>query len=180
MPRVIAVDLMLLNWSETANGGAKVVFQLADTDDLAHFRSLTLAKGGRSGQLFSAALALVEDEPEEIKRRVGPRCQLAIAWCKNPTFRAWIEREYPEATATALLSAPSMASNEEWAAAVVRAILGVKSRAEIDKSSAAAALFDLRLRAPFMEFLEREKLSQDQDIACATGVDESFAGCANG
>jgi hypothetical protein len=171
MIRVIQVDLMLLNWSETANGGAKVVFQLADTDDLAHFRSLTLAKGGRSGQLFSAALALVEDEPEAIKRRVGPRCQLAVRWCKDPEFRGWLEREYPEATAAVLRAAPGATSKEEWAAAVVRAVIGVKSRAEIDKSEAAATLFDLRLRAPFMEFLSKHKSLAEQDVGSVTDVE---------
>lgn len=150
--RTIQAELMLLSWAETSNGGAKVVFQLADTADLEPFKSLTLAKGKQAGQRFMAVLALVEDdapEPDPVKRTIGPRCQLAVRWCEMPEFWWWLNRVYPDT------SGNYGGGDKFTAPKIMRALLEVKSRAEIDGNPALEARFDTLFRDPFSDYLRR-------------------------
>lgn len=58
-----AGEVMLLDWSETAKGGAKIVLQLDGPDALEPFRTMTLAKRGIAGQRLMAVLVEIgEDE----------------------------------------------------------------------------------------------------------------------
>jgi hypothetical protein len=159
MPKVITVDLMLLNWSETANGGAKVVFQLADSLDLDQFKALTLAKGKRAGQLFAAALALIEEpsDPKWQKKGPQPRCALVCQWCQTDKFRAWLSMAFPEIAANVSVND----TGEEWAAQVVRTVLGITSRADIDGNPSNETNFDRLLREPYREYLIGEVGTHD-------------------
>lgn len=50
----IEADVMLLGWSETHSGGAKITLQLADVAQLEPFKRMTLKKGKIAGQLLTA------------------------------------------------------------------------------------------------------------------------------
>lgn len=58
-----AGEVMLLDWSETAKGGAKIVLQLDGPGALEPFRTMTLAKRGTAGQrLMAVMVEIAEDE----------------------------------------------------------------------------------------------------------------------
>lgn len=57
---------MLLDWSETAKGGAKIVLQLDGPDALEPFRTMTLAKRGIAGQRLIVVMVEVGDEESPI------------------------------------------------------------------------------------------------------------------
>lgn len=120
----ISLELMLAGWRESNTGGATVTFWLPGLAELDVFRAMTVRKGGKAGQRFMAALALLgEDElpveapgtTPEPKRAVavavaaGPPCQsapvvasfkggplskLAGRWCGSETFQRWARPVY--------------------------------------------------------------------------------------
>lgn len=55
-------EVMLLDWSETAKGGAKIVLQLDGPESLEPFRTMTLAKRGVAGQRLMAVMVEVGDD----------------------------------------------------------------------------------------------------------------------
>lgn len=58
----ISLEVMLLDWSETAKGGAKIVLQLPSPEDLEPFRKMTLAKRGVAGQRLAVAMVEIHDD----------------------------------------------------------------------------------------------------------------------
>ena len=64
-------EAQLLRWTESSNGGATIVLQLQDADDLAIFKTMTLAKKGTVGQRLAIAVAEIDDQeqlvPHEVK-----------------------------------------------------------------------------------------------------------------
>lgn len=59
-------EVMLLDWSETAKGGAKIVLQLDGPDALEPFRTMTLAKRGIAGQRLMAVLVEIGEDEKPI------------------------------------------------------------------------------------------------------------------
>jgi hypothetical protein len=59
-----AFEAQLLRWTESSNGGATVVLQLSDADDLTIFKTMTLAKRGVVGQRLAVAVAEIGDDEQ--------------------------------------------------------------------------------------------------------------------
>lgn len=144
VPIAFKGEVMLAGWSETHNGGAKVTFWLQDSDDLDAFKAMTVAKGKHAGQRLAIIAVEIDDDeqpkaqPHDIKRRGGELARLAGQLCQNPEFQAFV----PECA--------DGLSVEENAAAWIRKVCGVTSRAELDHNPEAAARFHELVRKPFL------------------------------
>lgn len=91
-----------------------------------------------------------EPEPEPAKSNVidhprrngfaqlGPVCSLAVRWCDDPEFWAFLLHEHNEKVASA-----------DAAAKVIRSYCGIKSRKELDEPDV-KEIFDGIFRDPFM------------------------------
>jgi len=145
---LLQVDLMLLDWGKTAKGGSKVVF-LVSGEDLEKFEMLTLAKGGRGGQRFMGALAMIADDETQEPLPVGPLCKLAVIWCKDPAFQEWLALTYPGECA----SHGPEESPADLAKAVLCSLCGVKSRKDLDHTVDGRRSFNELVRRPYSEFL---------------------------
>lgn len=99
-------EVQLLGWSDTHNGGAKLVLQLSDPADLEPFKHLTAKHGKIAGQILGAVIVKMggaeqpqrsRDEPEadEAKPKGGALAKLAGMWCRNITFQEWLRNTYP-------------------------------------------------------------------------------------
>jgi hypothetical protein len=152
----INIEAMLLSWAETSNGGAKIVLQLADADDLEPFKRMTLAKGKQAGQRLGCAFVEIGDDEKPVERRkhgAGPLAQLAGRWCEDVAFQHWLEDAVP--TVWAVHWDP--ARLDETAARVVRMMCGVASRSELDTNPTAGRTFHKLIREPFSEWLGARK-----------------------
>lgn len=72
-------EAQLLRWTESSNGGATIVLQLQDADDLAIFKTMTLAKKGTVGQRLAVAIAEIDDNEKLVEHEVKPKAEKAIA-----------------------------------------------------------------------------------------------------
>ncbi|MES2958498.1 MAG: hypothetical protein V4792_09930 [Pseudomonadota bacterium] len=88
--------------------------------------------------------------PPDDKPKGGERAKLCGIWCNTPDFRDWMRRHYPAAWR---VNATHPAEREN-AASVLRAVLAIESRAEIDNDPAIAGQFDAIVRRPYMAHLE--------------------------
>lgn len=62
MRQGIEAEVMLLNWSESANSGCKLVFEIS-AEDLEPFKALKTRAGKKvAGQRFAAVLVLIDDD----------------------------------------------------------------------------------------------------------------------
>jgi len=185
----INIEAMLLNWSETANGGAKIVLQLADPDDLEPFRRMTLAKGKRAGQRLGCAFVEIGDDEKPVERRIfadgssefarrasegmekataplrrgaGPLAQLAGRWCAHKQFQTWVSISFPS-ICNRLDSLGGVAgSADDYTAAVVRQVCGVASRAELDTDPNAGRSFHKLIREPYHAWLGTTEAQQGE------------------
>jgi hypothetical protein len=147
-------EVMLLDWSESHRGGAKVVFLLADRDDLDVFRLMTVAKGKKAGQRLACVLVEIGDDeqpkppPEPAKYREGPQtpaedrkggplAKLAGMWCNSPDFQEWSGYRTPEDARMFILHN-----------------CGIESRADLDHNEEAARLFHHLIRIQYSGWLK--------------------------
>lgn len=146
-------EVQLCSWSETHNGGAKVVLWLADAADLDAFRALTVRKGNTAGQRFACVLVEISDDelpvqeppaapaaPEPEKPQGGALAKLAGMWCSSPDFWRFLSSNGGDCTCA------------EDAAAIVRDVCKIKSRAELDSNQDAARIFHEQIRVPYMRW----------------------------
>jgi hypothetical protein len=117
LPVVLQGEVMLLDWSETAKGGAKIVLQLEGPEALTPFRSLTLAKRGIAGQRLACMMLLLPDDDSEMSQpgQIGPptsdrpaaathepdstlaaseAAETLRVRCRDASFHAWLVREH--------------------------------------------------------------------------------------
>jgi hypothetical protein len=155
----INIEVMLLSWAETSNGGAKIVLQLADADDLERFKLMTLAKGKRAGQRLAAVFVEIGDDERPVPHRksgAGPLAQLAGRWCEDERFQGWLFERFHEAvTETAPENCDSF-DGAALAAMVLRHVCGVSSRAELDTNPNAGRSFHKLIREPYHAWLEEK------------------------
>jgi len=149
----IEAELMLLNWSVTANGGAKLIFAISE-EDLEPFRSLTRKDGKHPGQRLQAVFVVLNaDETPAPRRVVGPRCLLAGRWCREETFQEFLSATWPTLWTDAIntLDGGEYIRKDEAAAMVLRRVCEVNTRYELDEKPEAGRLFDLYIRGPYSE-----------------------------
>jgi hypothetical protein len=176
-------EVQLAGWIESHTAGAKVTFWLSNPSDLDAFRSLTTRKGNVSGQRLAMALVEIKDEENEhacnddiapILNAItigdddlygtpaphtpiddvaeingkdhhpggGKLSNLAAMFGNQPDFYRFILNQFGEDVRTSA-----------EAAAFIRHVCGVKSRAEIDHNKEAEKLFHEKIRKPYMNFV---------------------------
>lgn len=84
------LEAMLLKWTESSSGGATVVLQLADADDLAIFKTMTLAKRGVAGQRLEVTIAEIGDDEKPVAHEVKNVAAGSVAPA-GPTIAQTIE-----------------------------------------------------------------------------------------
>ena len=153
--KTINLEAMLLRWSETSNGGATIVLQLADPDDLEQFKLMTLAKGKIAGQRLQCVMVEIGDDelPKDLPDpgKGGPLSILAARWCRDPEFQKWINQALAPPFAVGL---DMNLTEEEIATSLLRSVCGIKSRAELDHDDLASARFEAHIRRPYMAHLQ--------------------------
>ena len=137
-------EVQLAGWSESHNGGAKVTFWLPDAESLDAFRVLTTKKGNTAGHRLMAVLVEIGDDEQPVEPeppKVGPLAYWMVRRCAEPEFWRWLEQ-----------ATGGPVENPVRAASVVKMILGVKSRKEVDADPDKAALFHERIRGPYAKW----------------------------
>jgi hypothetical protein len=137
-------EVQLLNWSETHSGGAKVVLQLADADDLEKFKAMTVRKGKIAGQRLAVVMVEIGDDEQpiaqaETKQRAGELCIVACNFCKDPAFIRWVGAIHPNGARAFILD---------------RCV--VSSRKDLDTDRMAATRFHTLVREPFLAWRAKQ------------------------
>ncbi|HQR20065.1 MAG TPA: hypothetical protein PKV98_04320 [Burkholderiaceae bacterium] len=166
----IQADVMLLGWSETHNGGAKITLQLADIAQLEPFKKMTLKKGKIAGQLMTAVFVEVDGngqpvppEPEKPKRGGGKfpggYCGLAVMWAGDGAFLSFVMDTYPSTHSNCLAAlGPGSHDIEEVGGWCIKNICGITSRKQLDTDDRARASFEGLIRKPYMEYRKERGL----------------------
>lgn len=147
--RTIETEVMLLDWSETAKGGCKLVIQLPGPEDLEPFKAMTLKKGGVAGQRLMAVFAEVNEQEEPVEhahRTLGPVAMLAVQLCRNPAFQAWAGVNFP-------VELPPRQLTAEECRMVILDFCKIDSRKRLDDVPSAAETFHREFRIPFHEHM---------------------------
>lgn len=145
------IEAMLLRWANSSSGGPQVVLQLRGEEDLEPFKSMTLAKGKIAGQRLQLVVVEIgEDEKPKEKPKGGALSILAARWCQDEAFQFWLAAEFSHSWADNFSTGTP---THDRAAAVLRKICNVSSRAELDHDAVAAHTFDTVIRRPYMHHL---------------------------
>ena len=149
---IFSDEVQLAGWSESHNSGAKVTFWLSDPAQLSAFRGMTERRGKTAGQRLAMVLVEINDDetlantPDAPINRPGPLCTLAVQWCRDQRFWAWVNGRFTYNNVT----------GEASARHEILTMIGIDSRRELDTSPAAAKWFDQHIRRPFMAHLEQQ------------------------
>ena len=146
--KTLKFDAMLLRWSETSNGGATIVLQLVDADELEPFKAMTMVKGKMAGQILEITAELSDEGQPSPPGKGGPLSKLAARWCQDSEFQSWAMQMGAETWETKADEPEDRV--KEW----LRALCGVSSRRELDHDNGAAHKFDAYIRKPYMEHLQ--------------------------
>ncbi len=87
------------------------------------------------------------------KPKGGPLARLAAMWCADSRFQSWLAHAHAAEWHALNLGYPAA----ETAAAAVRMICGITSRADLDNNQKAARVFNERIRAPYSTLLKGVK-----------------------
>lgn len=173
----INTELMLLSWRESSSGGASVTFALPDAESLEQFKALTAAKGGKGGQRFMAAMAVLgdDDQPEPIPatepkpaksdrepvKKLGGKAMLAVRLCKDPAFSEWVRPIYDrhmggngnswgDVHPEQFGGRTEAARLEAWTRHVILAMCICNSRRDLDTDPFAGTRFEVLIRKPWI------------------------------
>lgn len=143
-------EMQLMNWGESSANGAWVKFWITP-EDLEAFRSLKCKSGKIAGHRVAAVLVEIGDdelpvqrEPQQDRPKGGALAKLAGMWCAEPEFAQWAQHE-----------GWCDVNDADSAAAHVRTLCVISSRAELDSNPDAKRLFDERIRGPYSKFRAR-------------------------
>jgi hypothetical protein len=136
-------EVQLLNWSETHNGGAKIVLQLADAADLESFKAMTVRKGKVAGQRLAVVMVEIGDDEQPVpqseqKSRPGELCVMACTFCADPQFQYWASTQC------------GACDTEAEAKRFILGMCWIESRKELDTSAVASGRFHKYIREPYL------------------------------
>lgn len=142
---VFSGEVQLLNWSETHNGGAKIVLQLADAADLEKFKVMTVKKGNQAGQRLAVVMVEIGEDERPVpqpapKQRIGDLCLMACTFCADPDFQYWAHTQNGQC------------QTEAEAKQFVLDVCLIDSRKELDADKTAGALFHTAIREPYLKW----------------------------
>jgi hypothetical protein len=98
--------------------------------------------------LKDGSAAITSESASEVKEKQqkgGEWAKLAGMWCNDQDFWAFLNQTYP---------ADSTVRTADHAAMALRVHCDIASRAELDHSPEALELFQIRLRRPFMKWMQ--------------------------
>lgn len=88
-------------------------------------------------------------EPEPERLPGGPLSKLAGRWCHEHEFMRFLKQEYPDYVNLVSMRLMPDTQPNEVAAEVLRQVLGIKSRADLDHNPDAAEAFHTLIRGPY-------------------------------
>lgn len=147
-------EVQLRRWSESSTQGVQVTFALADSDELGPLKI-------KSGKRFACVLVEIGDDEKPVQYppgavvpadksmtpTVGPLAYWLVMRCKEPEFWAWLNYEgWPSNVDV---------TSSEMAGDVVKKILGVESRKDVDSDPEAETRFHVAIRQPYQKWLVR-------------------------
>ncbi|MGH8908294.1 MAG: hypothetical protein ACRD0K_17745 [Egibacteraceae bacterium] len=160
-------EMQLAGWGDSHNGGAKIVLWLPDADHLGPFRDLTARKGKLAGQRLMVVMMEVNDDESmggapAIQRAaqqftgLGPAGMWLVARCRELEFRKWLAETHKQSwnecwKALDLVAAADRP--EATARLVVKRVLGVDSRKDVDGNEKAMEVFNV-MRVKYAKHLE--------------------------
>lgn len=136
-------EVQLRRWSESSTQGVQVTFALADSDDLEPLKI-------KSGKRFMAVLVEINDDEtpvQPLSEPIGPLCKWLVLRCKEPEFWAFLGDEFRLGRATPVSDAEC--------SSVVRSILMIESRKEVDANPEVEKTFHETIRQPYQKWLVR-------------------------
>lgn len=149
-------EVQFRRYSDTSTQGASIVLSLADRDELSAFI-------GKEGKRFMAVLVEVGDDEQPVQYqpgsvvpadmvggklvpKIGPICQWLVMRCGEPEFWEFLNAEHPGDTE---------ATNADTAAEVVKEVLTIESRKQIDGNRELESAFHRLIRGPYSKWLLR-------------------------
>lgn len=115
-------EVMLLDWSETAKGGRKIVLGLDAEGDTHPFALARTRQGRQSGQRYAIVMVEIGEDERPVEKT---HAQMAFLLCKDPTFWHFLNER-----------SLAVIDSEEAAKAHVLEGTGATSRSEFDKDPA--------------------------------------------
>jgi hypothetical protein len=158
-------EMQLTAWGDSSTTGAWVKFWI-DPEDLEHFKLLRARKGNKeAGTRLAVVMVEIGDdeavvrqgnppaasEPEKPryqKPAIGGMGMLAVRWCKDPEFQAWVAQQTHGGAFDAMDRAPEAECKE-----FILKKCGVTSRKYLDTDPIAHDLFQEDIRGPYMKHL---------------------------
>jgi hypothetical protein len=152
-------EVQLASWSDTSNGGAKIVLWLPDSEALDGFKALTERKGKTAGQILACMITTVDEsdtqrEPHETVALLkgepvlkgGPLSKAAAMLTQNPVFQDWVMERLETFSVDKLVA-------DQY----IKDTCLVVSKREFDNNEKAASRFHNLIRKPFVEWQENTK-----------------------
>jgi hypothetical protein len=144
-------EVMLAGWNDSQQNGHTVKFWLCN-DGMGHpFEGI-----GRKTEL-ALALSELDDDNEPIDQKMRDKVEaqvdtgrqklsnVAAMLCRQEEFWEWLNDNE-------LILTQKLVVDDESAAALVRAFLGINSRAELDTNETIATMFHRKIREPYQEW----------------------------
>jgi len=164
-------ELQLTAWGESSTTGAWVKFWI-HPEDLEAFKLLRTRVGKVAGQRIGAALVEIADDEAVVSHAPAPSptpaptqppqprgyraphitglAMLAVRWCSNPQFLAWLE--------STKVDGPVYDS--EMAKAFILQTCGITSRKFLAEDGEPARIFNEKIRLPFMAWSNQQGETQ--------------------
>lgn len=143
-------EVLMRRWSDSSTQGVQVTFALPDASDLEPLKAKT-------GKRFACVLVEIADDETPVStaatdipdsgnpKKGGEWAKLAGIWCADPDFWMFLNQQFPS---------DDRVENDKEAALSLRVHCDIGSRAELDHDPDALALFNARIRHPFMKFMQ--------------------------
>lgn len=151
-------ELQFAGWTDSSRGGPRVTFRLADRDLLERFI-------GCEGKRYACMLVDLGDDETPAdqapspaaapktavpakRERMGPLCEWAVMRCGEDMFQQWAWSQMKA------FDLPTGMPISQVARLFICEVCGISSRKDLDTNESAARLLHVRVRRPYMVWLE--------------------------
>ena len=150
-------ELQFAGWTDSSRGGPRVTFRLADRDLLERFigcegkrYACMLVELGDDETPAEPAPAATKTAAPAKRERMGPLCEWAVMRCGEDRFQQWAWAQMKA------MGLPTGIPIHEVARLFICEACGISSRKELDTNESAARLLHVRVRRPYMAWLEKQ------------------------
>lgn len=137
-----AIPASSVNLKTMADGTLRISFDIEPIHAQDAFK-LFAAPGTQAAIAALKAGTYLEQQPTPEKPKGGELARLAGIWCNEPKFWRWI-----------YTADGSEVDSDMQAAAWIRGICDVESRADLDHNNEAGEYFHQAIRLPYMDYLK--------------------------